>query len=81
MPTSIYKTFRSFLRTNNCEKQFDSNVYQQCGANYFDEYLANYMVLNESFFGRCFDWRKTPEGRDYWKAIDRKWWKEFTRTA
>lgn len=31
------RTFRSFLRKNECEQQFDAAFYSQCGANYLDE--------------------------------------------
>ena len=37
------------------------------GANYLDENLAGILVIDEFFFGRCFDWSKTPEGREYWE--------------
>lgn len=57
------RTFRSFLRKNECEQQFDAAFYSQCGANYLDETLAGILVIDEFFFGRCFDWSKTPEGR------------------
>ena len=32
------------------------------------------LVIDEAFFGRVFDWRKTPEGREFWKGIDKRWW-------
>ena len=77
MTQNIYSIFRRFLRENDCEKQFDAAFYTQCGANYLDETLAGILVLDEFFFGRCFDWSKTPEGRPFWKEIDQKWWDAF----
>lgn len=77
MANNIYQTFRSFLRQNDCEKQFDAAFYTQCGANYLDETLAGILVIDEFFFGRCFDWNKTPEGREYWKEVNRLWWKQW----
>jgi len=76
MSPSPYKQFRAFLRTNHCEHQFDRNFYLQCGANYLDEGLAAYMVIDETFLNRCFNWSKTAEGRQFWKDIDDKWWKK-----
>ena len=77
MANNIYQTFRNFLRQNDCEKQFDTAFYIQCGANYLDETLAGILVIDEFFFGRCFDWSKTPEGREYWKEVNRRWWKQW----
>ena len=74
MEESIYKIFRQFLRDNDCERQFDAAFYEQCGANRLDEGLAEILVIDEAFLGRCFDWRKTAEGRPFWKAIDEKWY-------
>ena len=74
MAQNLYTTFRKFLRDNDCERQFDAAFYEQCGANRLDETLADILVIDEAFFGRVFDWRKTPEGREFWKGIDKKWW-------
>ena len=27
----------------------------------------------ECIFAHAFDWNTTPEGRDYWLALDKKW--------
>jgi len=75
MSTSIYETFRKFLRDNDCEQQFDNAFYTQCGANVLDETLADILVIDETFLNRCFDWSKTVEGRQFWKDLDDKWWK------
>ena len=42
-----------------------------------DETLADILVIDEGFFGRVFRWDLTPEGREFWKDIDDKWWKKF----
>lgn len=75
--TNIYQTFRRFLRDNDCERQFDAAFYEQCGANVLDETLADILVIDEAFFGRVFRWDLTPEGREFWKDVDDKWWKFF----
>ena len=74
---SNYQTFRKFLRDNDCERQFNAAFYAQCGANVLDETLADILVIDECFLGRAFDWRKTPEGREFWLDIDTKWWKFY----
>ena len=76
---TIYQTFRKFLRDNDCERQFDEAFYVQCGANVLDETLADIIVIDEGFFGRCFDWSKTAQGRKFWKDIDALWWKACSR--
>ena len=75
MPMDTYKVFRKFLRDNDCERQFDAAFYEQCGANVLDKTLADILVIDEGFFGRVFRWDFTPEGREYWKEIDMKWFK------
>lgn len=70
----IYKTFRRFLRDNDCEQQFDTAFYEQCGANVLDETLADILVIDEAFLGRAFRWDKTAEGRVFWKEMDSRWW-------
>ena len=72
-----YQTFRKFLRDNGFERQFDAAFYAQCGANVLDETLADILVIDECFLGRAFDWRKTPEGREFWLDIDDKWWQLY----
>ena len=73
---NIYQTFRHFLRDNDCERQFDAAFYEQCGANVPDETLADILVIDETLFGRVFRGELTPEGREFWKDIDGKWFKE-----
>ena len=75
MPMDTYKIFRKFLRDNDCEQQFDAAFYEQCGANVLDKTLADILVIDEGFFGRVFRWDVTPEGREYWKEIDMRWFK------
>ena len=77
MPQNIYTTFRHFLRDNDCERQFDLAFYTQCGANRLDETLADILVIDEAFLGRCFDWSKTPEGRQFWYPISDRWWQLY----
>ena len=76
---NIYQTFRQFLRDNDCERQFDTAFYVQCGAKVLGETLADILVIDEGFFGRVFRWDLTPEGREFWKDIDNKWWKYYDK--
>ena len=80
MKKNIYQTFRRFLRDNDCERQFDAAFYEQCRANVLDETLADILVIDEAFFGRVFRWDLTPEGREFWRDIDDKWWKKYGTT-
>lgn len=68
------RSFRRFLRENGCEREFDAAFYEQCGANVLDETLADILVIDEGFLGRAFRWDATPEGREFWRDIDNKWW-------
>ena len=77
MADNIYRSFRTFLRENDYERQFDAAFYTQCGANYLDQHLADILVIDEFFFGRCFDWSKTPEGRNFWNEVNRRWWEQW----
>ena len=79
MKKNIYQTFRQFLCDNDCERQFDTAFYVQCGAKVLDEALADILVIDEGFFGRVFRWDLTPEGREFWKDIDNKWWKYYDK--
>ena len=79
MKKNIYQTFRQFLCDNDCEQQFDTAFYVQCGAKVLDETLADILVIDEGFFGRVFRWDLTPEGREFWKDIDNKWWKYYDK--
>ena len=72
-----YKIFRKFLRDNDCEQKFDAAFYERCGANVLDKTLADILVIDEGFFGRVFRWDVTPEGREYWKEIDMRWFDKF----
>jgi hypothetical protein len=31
----------------------------------------------ECIFGHAFDWSTTPEGREYWLAIDKRWFQLY----
>lgn len=69
---SSCKAFREFLRGEGCEAAFDRAFYNYNGFTYLDEALWKVADV-ECIFGHAFDWSATPEGREYWLAIDRKW--------
>ena len=67
-----YQLFRAFLRAQECEVAFDRAFYNHNGFTHLDESLWKAGDA-EYIFGHAFDWSATPEGRDYWLAIDRRW--------
>ena len=70
MTPTPYTTFRSFLRRCGCEQQFDAAFAEQSPTiGRFDETIADFLSIDESLVARCFDWRKTPEGREFYSVI------------
>ena len=67
-----YRQFRSFLREQGCETAFDRAFYSYNGYTTLDEPLWEAGEA-ECVFAHAFEWRDTPEGREYWLEIDRKW--------
>ena len=71
---SSYTKFREFLRNEGCEAAFDRAFYQYNDCTAFDESLWE-AGNSECFIGHAFEWSATPEGREFWLTIDRKWFK------
>ena len=69
-----YQLFRAFLRKEECEAAFDRAFYNHNGFTHLDEALWAAGDA-ECIFGHAFDWSATPEGREYWLAIDKKWFR------
>lgn len=67
-----YQSFRTFLRAERCEEAFDRAFYDHNHATLLDEALWEGGDA-EFIFAHAFDWSTTPEGRNYWLNIDRKW--------
>ena len=67
-----YHDFRSFLRAEGCAAAFDRAFYDHNDATLLDEALWEAGDA-EYIFGHAFDWTATPEGRDYWRAVDHRW--------
>ena len=67
-----YNTFRAFLRTEGCEAQFDRAFLLHNGHTALDAALWE-SGEGEYIFAHAFDWRTTPEGREFWLAVDRRW--------
>ena len=68
-----YQLFRAFLRKEGCEIAFDRAFYNHNGFTHLDEALWEAGDA-EFIFGHAFDWSATPEGREYWLAVDKKWY-------
>ena len=67
-----YNSFRTFLRQMGCEGAFDRAFYLHNDFTALDSALweacpAEYIIAH------AFDWRATPEGRTFWREIDRRW--------
>ena len=67
-----YQRFRSFLREEGCEAQFDLAFLLHNGHTALDAALWEAGEA-EYLFAHAFDWATTPEGRDYWLSVDKKW--------
>ena len=72
-----YQLFRDFLRREECEAAFDRAFYDHNGFTLLDEALWEAGDA-EFIFGHAFDWSATPEGREYWLAIDKRWFRQLT---
>ena len=70
-----YKMFRTFLRDQGCESAFDSAFYAHNGCTMLDEALWE-LGDGEYIFAQAFEWHATPEGRDFWRDIDREWYRQ-----
>lgn len=71
---SDYQLFRYFLRDEGCEAAFDEAFYHYNGGVTLDARLweagdAAYIL------GHAFEWSATPEGRDFWAELDRRWYR------
>lgn len=71
-----YQLFRAFLRKEGCEIAFDRAFYNHNGFTHLDEALWEAADV-ECIFGHAFDWSATPEGREYWLAIDKRWFQLY----
>lgn len=71
---SGYTKFREFLRNEGCEAAFDRAFYQYNDCTALDKSLWE-AGNAECFIGHAFEWSATPEGREFWLTIDRKWFK------
>lgn len=71
-----YSRFLEFLQRNDCEEAFNRAFYEQNGYNRMDERLWDILDPDECFFNQCLNWSKTREGKEFWKEIDEKWYRE-----
>lgn len=70
---SRYQQFRTFLREQGCEVAFDRAFYLYNDCTALDEEL--WSVGEEAYFvSQAFEWEATPEGRAFWREVDRQWY-------
>ena len=67
-----YSDFREFLRAEGCEAEFDFAFSLHNGHAALDAALWE-SGEGEYIFAHAFDWSATPEGRNFWRALDKKW--------
>ena len=67
-----YADFRVFLRSVGCEAQFDLAFLLHNGHTALDAALWEAGEA-EYVFAHAFDWATTPEGSNFWRAMDQKW--------
>ena len=70
---TTYILFRQFLQKQGCEEAFDRHFEENHPGYTLDARLAEFFCIDCGTIGRAFRWDETPEGRDYWKDIDRIW--------
>lgn len=72
LTSPTYQSFRSFLREQMCEEAFDRAF---CDHNHSTVLDARLWEAGEAEFiiGHAFDWSATPEGSNFWRAMDQKW--------
>ena len=73
-----YAVFRHFLREHGCEAAFDRAFYAHNDCTLLDASLWEAGEA-EYIFAHAFDWRATPEGREFWREIDKKWNKQISK--
>jgi hypothetical protein len=79
--TLTYRDFRDFLKSKNCEDEFDRAFYEQNGCTRFDAALWDIIedVADDvrNLFGYSFNWSKTPEGVQFWRNVDLMWYNYY----
>ncbi len=72
LTSPTYQSFRAFLGRVGCEEAFDRAFYNHNHATLLDKALWE-VGEAEFIFAHAFDWAATPEGRDYWRELDKEW--------
>lgn len=72
MPT--YHDFRLFLREEGCSPNFDRAFEAYNDATTLDGTMWEAAADKQAFIAHAFVWAQTPEGRDFWRDIDSRWW-------
>lgn len=73
LTSPTYQEFRTFLRAEGCEAQFDLAFLHHNGQTALDTALWDAGEA-EFIFAHAFDWSATPEGREFWHKVDEKWY-------
>ena len=73
LTSPTYQEFRLFLGSMGCEEAFDRAFLDHNHSTALDAALWAAGEA-EYIFAHAFDWSTTPEGRDFWRDIDRNWY-------
>lgn len=74
-PTPTYEEFCQFLKENSAYTNFRKNYKEFTGKTFSkDVYIKD---VNNEFPINTFDWKKSPQGRDYWSSLDNKWFETW----
>lgn len=68
-----YNRFKSFLEKEECLEVFFVNLYEDSHVTpkaYFEAHSNDIELL----ISNAFVWKETPQGREYWQRVDRKWY-------
>lgn len=68
-----YDSFIAFLTENRCLPAFLDNFYAYNNCVVLCRDIWDIYGGDEYFINRAFDWSQTPQGRTYWKEMDRRW--------
>ena len=74
-PTPSYEDFCQFLKDNRAYTNFRKN-YKEFTGNSFSKAVFG-KDFNSEFPVNIFDWKKSPQGHDYWHELDRKWYEKW----
>ena len=68
---ALIEEFHEFLRENNCASKFYANLYNRKNKRWLKTYKVQ--GVTQDTIDYSFDWKNTPQGRNYWLTLHYKW--------